>query len=196
MKANCTDGGVDLTGTYGFPFTPLCDSETDETCTTFMDTMDNSSALVLSVYVSYSDSCDDSVTFADFGDVVFSRTLSFYAGDSWGFLKRVPYVIGEDTIYGQIDADFTSNSFVDLSIDAVYVCTVRNVSKGCLSSEVEDGPYTIINNDDGSRSYQGHSFYITDDDVARFSFRAFGMLICDLCLDLCTLKCIIALISM
>lgn len=181
MRANCTDGLVSLDGLYEFIFTPQCEDDgTEAPCTTLLSSsMVNDSGLALSVASSYSDTCDDASLFLA-GEWDLSSTLTFYTDDDWDTVKRWPYVIGEDVIYGQIETELQSG---DLSIEQVYVCTAPGLFFGCLSAEKDtvEGTYTIIDNVEGTRTHRGHSFYVTEEDhVARFSFRAFGMLLCHL----------------
>lgn len=129
---------------------------------------------MLSVDSNHKEECDNGIFL--WVDTDFTATLSFYANEQWNRIRQQPYIIGEDFIYGQIDTNLYSSSFQDLSIDAVYVCTdPSSETEGCLSPVVGAGPYVIINNEDGTRHYRGHSFYDTEEDQARFSFRAFGM---------------------
>ncbi len=188
VHGNCTEGLIDLSGLYELTFSPYCatDDEVDGACTTFLTTL-NDSELALGVALSYEQYCDNGIIMYG-GDYDFSSPLTFYEDDDWDSKKQQPYVIGRDTVYGEIETTFQSDDFSDLSIDAVYVCTMPEyyyysvdgtVANGCFSSYVIDGPYTIIDNVAGTRMHSGHSWYSVDrDDIARFSFRAFGMLLC------------------
>ncbi len=181
-----------MSGTYQFAFTPQCqildDDSTDPACETFMDTLDGTDGkVVLDVDVSFVDDCT-----VDLFAVEFGAEMVFYSDDS--FAEEVdaesePFVIGQDTIYGKVTVDIPVDSgfdFIDVEIEAVYVCTADDSADlsldsdtglgGCLSSNIDaDGPYKVI----GAGSvtdYQGNTDHsAAADNEAPFSFLTFGV---------------------
>jgi len=101
----------------------------------------------------------------------------------------VPFVIGQDTIYGKVTVNIPADSagatyqFVDVSIENVYVCTAADDvdlsvdadagTGGCLSPLIDaDGPYKVIG-DGAVEQYQGTTIDLGADDEAAFSFLTF-----------------------
>lgn len=185
---------VDLSGNYQFAFTPDCqtldDGTTDPACETFLGTLDDTDGkVVLDVDVSYVDYCDVSLF-----EVAFGAEMAFYSDAV--FAEEVdgesdPFVIGQDTIYGKVVVDIPDESgesfaFIDVEIEAVYVCTAEDTALlsldsdtglgGCLSSYIDaDGPYKVIGTGFDSK-YQGNTtFDVAANNEAGFSFLTFGV---------------------
>jgi len=102
------------------------------------------------------------------------------------------FVIGQDTIYGEVTVDIDVPSFPDLqfedvAIQTVYVCTAdpgKALSMespvgsdgvgGCLSTDVDaDALYTVIG-DGRNPEYEGATIDETASNSARFSFLTFA----------------------
>jgi hypothetical protein len=193
VAADCSadDNQADLSGDYQFGFTPQCrviddDGNTDDACDTFMDSLDGND-VVLDVESTFVDDCEGS-----YFDVSFEGELDFYLDAA--FTEPVttdsdPFVIGQDTIYGKVtvntaeDPDGAIYEFVDVSIEAVYVCTadpddddltVNSDSGigGCFSESIDDdGPYNVI----GTGAFEGYEGVALDaaGNEATFSFLTF-----------------------
>jgi len=197
IDAECSgDGNVDLSGSYNFAFTPECrdsdgDGEAQPECQVFMTTLDESAGKVaLAVDADFVDPCD-----IDLFTVDFTGSLTFYEDDQ--FTEAVdensdPFVIGQDTIYGEVAVDIDVPSFPDLqfedvAIQTVYVCTAdpgKALSMespvgsdgvgGCLSTDVDaDALYTVIGNA-AIPEYEGATIDETASNAARFSFLTFA----------------------
>merc|ERR1711892_1406986 len=194
VTAECSDDDntADLSGNYQFAFTPDCqtldDGTTDPACETFLGTLDDTDGkVVLDVDVSYVDYCDVSLF-----EVAFGAEMAFYSDAV--FAEEVdgesdPFVIGQDTIYGKVVVDIPDESgesfaFIDVEIEAVYVCTAEDTALlsldsdtglgGCLSSYIDaDGPYKVIGTGFDSK-YQGNTtFDVAANNEAGFSFLTF-----------------------
>jgi len=191
VAADCSadDNQAVLSGDYQFGFTPQCrvnDGNTDPACDTFMDSLDGND-VVLDVESTFVDDCDGS-----YFNVSFEGELEFYLDAA--FTEPVttasdPFVIGQDTIYGKVtvntaeDPDGAIYEFVDVSIEAVYVCTadpddddltVNSDSGigGCFSESIDaDGPYNVI----GTGAFEGYEGVALDaaGNEATFSFLTF-----------------------
>ena len=204
-ECSADDNNAVLSGDYQFGFTPQCraiddDGNTDPACDTFMDSLDGND-VVLDVDVDFADDCSTNLF-----EVTFEGDLVFYADAA--FTEPVttdsdPFVIGQDTIYGKVtvntaeDPDGAIYDFVDVSIEAVYVCTAdpneddltANLDSdsgigGCLSESIDaDGPYKVIGTD-ASTEYDGDTLD-AEGNEATFSYLTFGALSIALC---CTLS--------
>jgi len=198
IDAECpADGNVDLSGGYNFAFTPQCrdsdgDGETQPECQVFMDTLDPSTGnkVALTVEAEFVDLCD-----VDLFTVDFTGSLAFYGDDQ--FTEAVdessdPFVIGQDTIYGEVTVDidvpeFPDLQFEDVVIDTVMVCTAdpgkalsmgspvgNDGVGGCLSTDVDaNSLYTVIG-DGAITEYEGATIAETASNAARFSFLTFA----------------------
>jgi hypothetical protein len=190
-ECSADDNQADLSGDYQFGFTPKCrviddDGNTDDACDTFMDSLDGND-VALDVAVDFSDDCSTNLF-----EVTFDGELDFYLDAA--FTEPVttdsdPFVIGQDTIYGKVtvntaeDPDGAIYEFVDVSIEAVYVCTadpddddltVNSDSGigGCFSESIDaDGPYNVI----GTGAFEGYDGTVLDaaGNTATFSYLTF-----------------------
>merc|ERR1712083_1037480 len=143
--------------------------------------------VVLDVDSTFVDDCG-----VDLFEVTFEGDLVFYSDAN--FTEEVttdsdPFVIGQDTIYGKVtvntaeDPDGAIYEFVDVSIEAVYVCTadpddddltVNSDSGigGCFSESIDaDGPYNVI----GTGAFEGYDGTVLDaaGNTATFSYLTF-----------------------
>jgi len=179
---------VDLGGDWQFALTPNCRDANDTTaCDTFMGTLGETNKVALDLPVTFQDDCS-----VDLFAVVFEGVLNFYTDSSFSQTPTDPFVIGQDTIYGEVvvdylaDEDGTDYEFLSVSIETVYVCTSPDAAAlaetlnsddvdgvgGCLSSLVDSTPYIVIG--DGAGPYEGSTAYApSGNDSARFSFLAF-----------------------
>merc|ERR1719445_2255624 len=119
--------------------------------------------------------------------------MAFYLDDAFAVEvddESDPFVIGQDTIYGKVAVDIPvddesgeSFAFIDVEIEAVYVCTAEDTALlsldsdtglgGCLSSYIDaDGPYKVIGSDAVS-ALQGNTTYSVAANEAAFSFLTF-----------------------
>jgi len=187
IAASCSDDdSVDLSGSYQFAFTPQCivleDGSTDPTCEAFKTTLDAAGKVALGVDVSFVDQCD-----VDLFAVSFNGTLSFYSDDQFAVAVDAnsdPFVIGQDTIFGKVTVSMTNPAITytlsGVTIERVYVCTAANAlpdisgngAGGCLSSNIDDGPYNVIGGG-ADPDYQGTIITSTESDEGRFSFLTF-----------------------
>jgi len=195
VAAECSgdDNTADLSGNYQFAFTPDCqtldDGTTDPACTTFLETLDETGKVALDVDVSFIDNCDASLF-----EVTFGAEMAFYLDDAFAVEvddESDPFVIGQDTIYGKVAVDIPvddesgeSFAFIDVEIEAVYVCTANDTALlsldsdtglgGCLSSYIDaDGPYKVIGTGFDPK-YQGNTTYdVAGNNEAAFSFLTF-----------------------
>ena len=191
VKAKCSDEGTDinLSGNYQFGFTAECqdiDGSPDEACNVFMGTLDENKNVVLDVNSLFTEDCDMMLF-----NTSFDAEMAFYTDEALTVAAdgSVPFVIGQDTIYGKVTVDFPDElplNFLGVSIENVYVCTAPDgadmtVSStdgigGCLSSNIDaDGPYTVIGVG-ADVQYQGSTDYDLTANEAAFSFLTFGML--------------------
>lgn len=174
---------VDLSGKYQFGFTAECQDVADAACGVFMDTLDNDKKVVLDIDASFVDGCD-----VQLFDVSFGANLTFYTDEALTVEAdgSVPFVIGQDTIYGKVTVgipDDAAFDFLAVSIENVYVCTAADTlavdssagTGGCFSSNIDaDGPYTVIGTG-ADAQYQGSTDFTVDaNDEAAFSFLTFG----------------------
>jgi hypothetical protein len=189
-ECSADDNQADLSGDYQFGFTPQCrvddDGNTDDACDTFMDSLDGND-VALDVAVDFADDCSTNLF-----EVTFDGELDFYLDAA--FTEPVttdsdPFVIGQDTIYGKVTVNTPADpngaiyDFVDVSIEAVYVCTaspddddltVNSDSGigGCLSESIDaDGPYNVI----GTGAFEGYEGVALGaaGNTATFSFLTF-----------------------
>merc|ERR1740123_659970 len=197
VSAECSpddDGYADLSGNYKFGFTPQCivddDGNTEPACDTFMDSLDGND-VVLELNTSFVDDCS-----VDLFDVTFEGDLVFYSDAAFAeavTTESAPFVIGQDTVYGKVtvntpdDPDGDIYEFVEVSIEAVYVCTAdpdeddldltSSIDSdagtgGCLSSSIDaDGPYKVIGTG-ALADYQGITLDAAGNE-ATFSFLTF-----------------------
>jgi hypothetical protein len=189
-ECSADDDERDLSGDYQFGFTPQCrvddDGNTDDACDTFMDSLDGND-VALDVAVDFTDDCSTNLF-----EVTFDGVLDFYSDAAFTELVTTasdPFVIGQDTIYGKVtvntaeDPDGAIYEFVDVSIEAVYVCTadpddddltVNSDSGigGCFSESIDaDGPYNVI----GTGAFEGYDGAVLDasGNEATFSYLTF-----------------------
>jgi hypothetical protein len=193
VAADCSadDNQAVLSGDYQFGFTPQCraiddEGNTDPACDTFMKALDGND-VALDVESTFVDDCDGS-----YFNVSFEGELGFYSDAA--FTEPVttdsePFVIGQDTIYGKVTVNTPADpsgaiyDFVDVSIEAVYVCTaspddddltVNSDSGigGCFSESIDDdGPYNVI----GTGAFEGYEGVALGaaGNTATFSFLTF-----------------------
>jgi len=194
IPAQCPDDAtatdtVDLSGKYQFSFTPQCraNHEPAEACNVFMTTLDDTAGkVVLDVSSSFQDACDLRLF-----EVTFGGALTFYSDAALSVVAdgSVPFVIGQDTIYGKVTVGIPSDEegaryqFVGVSIENVYVCTAADDvdlsvdadagTGGCLSSLIDaDGPYKVIGVG-ADEQYQGTTIVSSANNEAAFSFLTF-----------------------
>jgi len=194
IPARCPDDAaatdtVDLSGNYQFAFTPQCRAEHEpaEACNVFMSTLDDTAGkVVLDVSASFQDACDLRLF-----EVTFGGALTFYSDAALSVVAdgSVPFVIGQDTIYGKVTVNIPADSagatyqFVDVSIENVYVCTAADGVDlsvdadtgigGCLSSSIDaDGPYKVYG-DGAVVEYEGTTIDLSANNEAAFSFLTF-----------------------
>ena len=205
ITAECAeDDTADLSGTYQFGFTPECpqtlDSADSEACDVFVDSLVagfnglslNGGDVVLDVESTFVDDCG-----VDLFEVTFEGDLVFYSDAN--FTEEVTtesdaFVIGQDTIYGKVTVDIPDDEdgemyrFLNVSVEAVYVCTSEDDLSltldsdtgigGCFSSSIDaDGPYTVIGTDQVV-AYEGTTYGVgfrNDNNEAAFSFLTFGV---------------------
>lgn len=174
---------VDLSGKYQFGFTAECQEVDDDACDVFMGTLDTDKKVVLDIDASFVDGCD-----VQLFDVSFGANLTFYTDEALTVEAdgSVPFVIGQDTIYGKVTVgipDDEAFDFLAVSIQNVYVCTAADTlavdssagTGGCFSSNIDaDGPYTVIGTG-ADAQYQGSTDFTVDaNDEAAFSFLTFA----------------------
>ena len=148
-----------------------------------MDTLNDDKKVVLDIDASFVDGCD-----VQLFDVSFGANLTFYTDEALTVEAdgSVPFVIGQDTIYGKVTVgipDDEAFDFLAVSIQNVYVCTAADTlavdssagTGGCFSSNIDaDGPYTVIGTG-ADAQYQGSTDFTVDaNDEAAFSFLTFG----------------------
>jgi len=180
-------------GEYIMGFTVDCPSG-EEVCNTFID--DNGgSAIALAVNSHFVDNHCEPQVYA----VAFDGQMEFY--DDAEFSQAHiddNYVIGQDTIYVQVQVDFADAATGDnldifaLDIDNVFVCTAdetladdlfsnldqQSGSGGCLSSHIDpDGPYNIISNAVQNSLYEAQviSADTAASNIVRFAFKTFDI---------------------
>jgi len=132
-------------------------------------------------------------TFVDSCDMAlfekeFTAEMAFYTDEALTVEAdgSVPFVIGQDTIYGKVTVgipDDEAFDFLAVSIQNVYVCTAADTlavdssagTGGCFSSNIDaDGPYTVIGTG-ADAQYQGSTDFTVDaNDEAAFSFLTFA----------------------
>lgn len=186
-----------MSGNYQFGFTPSCripdDGSTVDACGSFLDSLDDSGLVILDVNSVFIDDCA-----VDLFSVTFDANLEFYTDRA--FSEPVdetsePFVIGNDYIYGNVLVNIQDApsgefyEFIDVSIEAVYVCTGSDPDDlasslhsanafgvgGCLSSSIDaDGPYHVLGNG-AVEELQGTILDALQSNEARFSFIAFGL---------------------
>jgi hypothetical protein len=195
LAAECSSDDppiADLSGNYQFAFTPQCiaddDGNAEPACDTFMDSLDGND-VALEVEAKFVDDCT-----VNLYQVTFTGDLEFYSdADLTDPVNSdsEPFVIGQDPIYGKVTVeipndpeDDTDYEFVEVSIEAVYVCTVDPDEEdltvddadagtgGCLSSSIDaDGPYNVIGTG-ATAKYEGAVLSASGNE-ATFSFLAF-----------------------
>merc|ERR1719419_638600 len=188
---SANDSAVDLGGDWQFAFTPRCgDADDTAACDTFLGTLDDSGKVALDVTSSFQDDCA-----VNLFNVTFEGALTFYSDSGFTQIATESFVIGQDTIYGEIVVDYLADEdgadyeFLNVSIETVWVCTAADDDSaaltatinsddvagvgGCLSSLIDsDGPYTVIGA--GAGDYSGSTAYAdSGNDRARFSFLTF-----------------------
>jgi len=191
IECSAENPTVDLGGDWQIGFTPQCGDADDTTaCETFLGTLEDSGLVVLDVSATFHDQCAFNLF-----NVTFEGALTFYSDDQFSQTANDSFVIGQDTIYGEVVVDYRADEdgaeyeFLNVSIVTVYVCTAADddISAleatlnnedvpgvgGCLSSRIDsDGPYTVIG--EGAGSYEGSTAYADSaSDRARFSFLTF-----------------------
>jgi len=183
---------VDLSGDWQFAFAAQCRTENDDpgACNTFMANLDGSGRVVLDLTSSYQAACSVNVF-----NVTFQGELTFYSDSDFSQTASDSFVIGQDTIYGEVVVDYLADEddvdyeFLNVSIEKVWVCTAANDNTadlaatlnndnvpgvgGCFSSLIDDdGPYTVIG--DNAGPYEGSTNYThPGNHTARFSFLTF-----------------------
>lgn len=180
---------MNLGGDWQFGFTPQCrDGDEAAACATFMSNIGDSGKVALDAASLFQDDCS-----VDLFAVTFEGALTFYSDSNFSQTATDSFVIGQDTIYGEVVVDYLADEdgadyeFLDVSIETVYVCTSSDESAlaatinsddvagvgGCLSSLIDDdGPYIVIGT--GSGPYDGSTAYTdSGNDRARFSFLTF-----------------------
>jgi len=192
-QCSSDDSAVDLGGEWQFAFNPQCrDSSDGDTaaCDTFLGTLGTPSKVVLDVTSSFEDDCA-----VNLFNVTFEGALTFYSDSDFTQTASESFVIGQDTIYGEIVVDYLADEdgadyeFLNVSIETVWVCTAADDDTaalaattnsddvpgvgGCLSPLIDDdGPYTVIG--DNAGPYEGSTAYADPRfDAARFSFLTF-----------------------
>jgi len=183
---------VSLGGDWQFAFAPQCGSGGNTAaCETFLSSLGDSGYVALDVTTKFQDNCAFNLF-----NVTFEGTLTFYSDDQFSRIANESFVIGQDTIYGEIVVDYLADEdgadyeFLNVTIETVYVCTAADDDiaeleatlnsddvpgvGGCLSSLIDDdGPYTVIG--DGAGPYEGTTAYAdAANDRARFSFLTFN----------------------
>merc|ERR1719427_52018 len=187
-----SDNAVNLGGDWQFAFSPRCrDADDTAACNTFMADLDESGKVALDLTSSFQDDCA-----VNLFNVTFEGALTFYSDDQFSRTASDSFVIGQDTIYGEVVVDYLADEdgadyeFLNVTIETVYVCTAADDDiaeleatlnsddvpgvGGCLSSLIDDdGPYTVIG--DGAGPYEGTTAYADSaNDRARFSFLTFN----------------------
>jgi len=188
---SANDSAVDLGGDWQFAFTPQCRAADDTAaCDTFMAALGESGKVALDLTSSFQDDCA-----VNLFNVTFEGALTFYSDDQFSETASDSFVIGQDTIYGEVVVDYLADEdgadyeFLNVSIETVWVCTAADDDTaalaatinsddvagvgGCLSSLIDsDGPYTVIGA--GAGDYSGSTAYAdSGNDRARFSFLTF-----------------------
>jgi len=191
IPAECPsdDSVVDLGGDWQFAFTPQCRTADDTAaCDTFMADLGESGKVALDLTSSFQDDCA-----VNLFNVTFEGNLTFYSDSSFSQIANDSFVIGQDTIYGEVVVDYLADEdgaeyeFLNVSVETVYVCTSPDADTlaatlnsdgvagvgGCLSTQIDgDGPYIVIG--DGAGNYSGSTAYAdSGSDRARFSFLTF-----------------------
>jgi len=189
-ECSSADSVVDLGGDWQFGFTPQCGDGDTAACDTFLGTLDESGKVALDLSSVFQDDCA-----VNLFNVTFEGALTFYSDEQFTQTATDSFVIGQDTIYGEVVVDYLADEdgadyeFLNVSIEAVYVCTAADDDTaalaatlnsddvagvgGCLSSLIDsDGPYTVIG--DGAGPYEGSTAYAdSGSNRARFSFLTF-----------------------
>jgi len=193
VKAQCLEEvaesgkSINLSGNYRFGFTAECrdiGGSPDEACNVFMDTLEENKKVALEVDALFTEDCDMMLF-----NTSFDAEMAFYTDEALAVAAdgSVPFVIGQDTIYGKVTVDFPDElplNFLGVSIENVYVCTAPDgadmtVSStdgtgGCLSSNIDaDGPYIVFGNG-ADLQYQGSTAYDVAVNEAAFSFLTFA----------------------
>ena len=192
--ADSSSSTVDLSGTFGIAFTPSCrqiDGSVDSRCTTFLAELPESNKLLLEAPLQFEDAtCGPNLFAADIGG-----SMAFYAEETFA-TPSAEFTIARDTVYCEVVMSSTTSvqddsgtaifGLLAVSVENVYVCTAEtdlsaSLSStagdgGCLSSDVDaDGYYTVIGTGADSQFGGSTNYAAPSNNVARFSFTAFGM---------------------
>ena len=193
---NCTS--ISYTGEYVIEFEIICRNNLSNTdlaaCNAFIES-NGGPLIALTVESNFVDiTC---IPFDEVYQIIFDGTMTFY-DDNTFLIPRDdtsdPYVIDEDIIYIEVNANFPDDGSGDnyqifgVVIDNVFVCTASNITDlsinldqqngngGCLSSNIDpDGPYIIISNGQPNIQFLTQIISLQDgsSNVAQFSFLIF-----------------------
>ena len=183
---------MDFSGKFLLGFTANCRTEGSDICATFIDDNEGS-AISLEVYSNFRDNTCEPEIYRS----VLEGQLNFFTDADFTTLVSAedPYVIGQDTIYCQVNVRFPDDGtganydVFDMDLINVFVCTVPVESEadiktnldqvlgsgGCLSALVDtDGSHIVIENGVADAAYGAEIHLDTLSNRVQFSFDTFA----------------------